>query len=63
MGTTEKLVLSVPKAGELIGISRAHAYLMVKRGLIPVIRLGRRIIVPKSALMKMLENAGARNGS
>jgi len=59
MGTTEKLVLSVPKAGELIGISRAHAYLMVKRGLLPCVRLGRRIVIPKSALSKLLENAGA----
>lgn len=28
----EKLVMTVPEAGKLLGISRAQAYLMVKRG-------------------------------
>ena len=60
MVTTEKLVLRVPEAGELLGVSRAHAYLMVKRGLLPVIKLGRRYVVPVPALMKMLENAGTK---
>ena len=59
MVTSEKLVLSVPEAGEVLGISRVQAYLMVKRGVIPVIKLGRRLVVPRPALMKMLENAGA----
>ena len=63
MVTTEKLVLRVPEAGELLGVSRAHAYLMVKRGLLPVLKLGRRYVVPVPALMKMLENAGAKENS
>ena len=58
MVTTEKLVLTVPEAGELLGVSRAHAYLMVKMGQIPIIKLGRRIVVPKVALEKMLASAG-----
>jgi excisionase family DNA binding protein len=49
--------MTVPEAGELLGISRAQSYLMVKRGLIPVLHLGRRIVVPRPALMKMLESA------
>jgi excisionase family DNA binding protein len=57
MVMVEKLVLTVPEAGELLGVSRAHAYLMVKLGQIPVIKLGRRIVVPKAALEKMLETA------
>jgi len=60
MAKSEKLVLTVLEAGEALGVSRAHAYLMVKRGLLPVIKLGRRYVVPKSALMKMLENAGSK---
>ena len=58
MVITKKLVLRVPEAGELLGVSRAHAYLMVKRGLLPCIKLGRRYVVPVPALMKMLENTG-----
>lgn len=61
MVSTEKLVLTVPQAGELLGVSRAHAYLMVKQGLLPVLKLGRRLVVPKPALMKMLENAGSKS--
>ncbi len=57
MVTSEKLVLTVPEAGEKLGISRAQSYLMVKRGVLPTIKLGRRIVVPIAALMKMLENA------
>jgi excisionase family DNA binding protein len=53
----ERLVMTVPEAGTVLGISRAQAYLMVKEGRLPVIRLGRRIVVPLPALMKMLENA------
>jgi excisionase family DNA binding protein len=56
MVTNDKLVFTVPEAGELLGISRAQAYLMVKEGRLPVLRLGRRIVVPKAALMRMLEN-------
>lgn len=57
MVNQEKLVLTVPEAGELLGVSRAHAYLMVKLGQIPILKLGRRIVVPRVALEKMLENA------
>lgn len=55
-----ELVLSVEAAGKLLGVSRPHAYKLVREGQIPVIRLGRRIVVPKPALMKMLENAGTK---
>ena len=43
----ERLVLTVAEAGKLLGISRAFAYELVARGELPVIRLGRRIVVPK----------------
>jgi excisionase family DNA binding protein len=38
----------------LLGISRAFAYELVARGELPVIRLGRRIVVPKAALLAMV---------
>ena len=55
------MVMTVEEAGELLGISRPHAYKLVKEGQIPIIRLGRRLIVPKAALEKMLANAGTQN--
>lgn len=58
MVQSERLVLTVPEAGAKLGISRAQSYLMVKRGVLPTIKLGRRIVVPIAALEKMLANAG-----
>lgn len=51
----EKLTLTVPEAGRIIGISRGSAYEAARRKQIPTIRIGGRIVVPKAALMKMLE--------
>lgn len=51
----DRLVYTVAEAGELLGISRAFAYELVARGDLPVIRLGRRRLVPKVALLAILE--------
>jgi excisionase family DNA binding protein len=51
----ERLVLTVAEAGDLLGISRAFAYELVARGELPVIRLGRRIVIPKAALLAMVD--------
>jgi len=56
-----RLVFSVAEAGELLGISRAFAYDLVARGDLPVIRLGRRIVVPKAALLAMVTLAPGSN--
>jgi excisionase family DNA binding protein len=56
----DRLTVTVEEAGELLGISRAHAYESVRRGDLPSIRLGRRIVVPVHRLWTMLnedENA------
>jgi excisionase family DNA binding protein len=50
----DRLVLTVAEAGELLGISRAFAYELVGRGELPVIRLGRRVVVPKVALLALV---------
>jgi excisionase family DNA binding protein len=50
----EKLTLTVATAGELLGVSRPQAYKLARLGQIPVLRLGRRLVVPKEALSKML---------
>ena len=56
MENAQKYVLSVEYAGKRLGLSRPSAYQAVKRGELPVIRIGRRILVPVVALEKMLEN-------
>ncbi|MBT9166119.1 MAG: putative DNA-binding proteinA [Chloroflexi bacterium] len=58
MEEKETLVLSVPEAGRLLGLSRATAYALANSGELPCLRLGRRLIVPKAALERLLESAG-----
>jgi excisionase family DNA binding protein len=53
-----KLVLSVPEAAKLLGISRPTAYAAVRSGQIPSLGIGSRIVVPRAALVKLLEQAG-----
>ncbi|MDG7002202.1 MAG: helix-turn-helix domain-containing protein [Nitrososphaerota archaeon] len=50
-------VLTVEEAAEMLGLSRAFAYEAVNRGEIPSIRIGRRILVPKVALDRLLDSA------
>jgi len=58
--TIETLVYDVPTAGKLLHLSRATAYLMVRQGKIPSIRLGKRVVVPKIALERLLASAGMK---
>ena len=43
----DRLTLTVEEAAASLGISRASAYEAVRRGEIPAIRIGRRILVPR----------------
>ena len=54
----ESLVYSVPQAGRLLNLSRVTSYEMVKQGKIPVLRFGKRMVVPKKAIEDMLNSAG-----
>ena len=54
---TERRTLSVEEAGRVLGISRGAAYAHAKDGSIPTIRLGKRLLVPKAALDKLLMGA------
>ena len=46
--------ISVPKAGEVLGLSRSSAYRAAAAGLIPTLRFGSRMIVPTARLLEML---------
>jgi len=51
----EKLTLTVKEASRVLGISRGLAYSMVKNGEIPSVRFGKRVLVPRRALERVLE--------
>ena len=60
---TERLTMTVEEAGRALGVSRATAYILANTGQIPVIRLGeRRLVVPRTALLKMLESTAKAEG-
>ena len=52
----ERLTVTVPEAGRLLGISRALAYRLVRSGELPARRLGTRLVVPKEAINRFLES-------
>lgn len=61
--TTETLVYDVPTAGKLLNLSRATAYSLAAQGVIPTIRFGKRLLVPKAALLAMLAKADIKTGA
>jgi excisionase family DNA binding protein len=50
----DKLTLTVEETAKCLGIGRNSAYEAVARGEIPVIKVGKRLLVPKAALEKLL---------
>lgn len=57
---TDSPVLTVEEAAVLLRLSRGTAYEAVKRGDIPTLRIGRRLLVPRAALLRLLEAAGTQ---
>ena len=51
----EKQTYSVPEAAKILGLNRNSGYEAVKRGEIPVIKIGKRLLVPKPALDRLLQ--------
>jgi excisionase family DNA binding protein len=51
------LTISVEEAATVLGISQTFAYEAVAYGEIPCIRIGRRILVARIALNRLMESA------
>jgi excisionase family DNA binding protein len=56
----ERLTLTVPEAARLLGISRMTAYAAVREGALPSLRIGRRVLVPRAALDRLLAEASGK---
>lgn len=54
----ERQTLTVEEAARVLGISRSSAYEAVRRGELPIVRIGRRYVVPRVALERLLDQAG-----
>ena len=55
------LMLSVPEVGEVLGISRAGAYELVRSKGFPHMRIGTRILVPKDKFIQWIEDQTEMN--
>jgi excisionase family DNA binding protein len=45
---------SVEEAAKILGVCRNSAYALAKSGELPTVRLGRRLLVPREALDRLL---------
>jgi excisionase family DNA binding protein len=63
LGNGDRLTWTVAEAAELLGISRASAYEAVHRGELPVCRVGRRMLVPRVALLRLLDEDAVAPGA
>ena len=62
-GPGKPIYSSVDDLARDLGISRQKAYAELRAGRIPSIRLGRRFVIPKSAIAEWLRTAGASSAT
>ena len=54
----DRKTYTVHEAAEILGIGRTAAYDAARRGELPCVRVGGRVLVPRAALARMLDAAG-----
>ena len=54
----ECLTLSVAEFAKALGVAEPTVYTAVKRGEIPAVRIGDRVLIPKAVLDHMFEQSG-----
>ena len=60
---SERLTYTIEEAARLLGVSRGTANESARRGELPTLRLGRRLLVPRARLEELLGAGGVeRNG-
>ncbi len=51
----DRLTYSVAEAARVLGISRSYCYELVQEGVLPSLQLGRRRLVPRTALQRYVD--------
>ena len=59
MTSEQRLTMTIEEAAERLGIGRNQAYEAARRGDIPAVRIGRRLLVPIAALERKLSGVKA----
>jgi len=57
MENNTRLVYQIAEVAAMLGLSRNACYQAVQRGELPAIRIGKRLLVPKASLFKLLDGA------
>jgi excisionase family DNA binding protein len=52
-----RLTLTVGEAAKLLRLSRAFTYELVARGELPSLRFGRRVVIPRIAIERILNHS------
>lgn len=55
----EPLVWTVKEVAKLLRVSDRYVLMLVARGDIPALRLGRRVLIPREAFARMLDAVGS----
>ena len=55
---SERLTYTIEETAKVLGVGRGTAYEAARRGEIPTLKVGRRLLVPRHALERMLTAAG-----
>ena len=60
--SNDSLVLTAGETARLLRLSKTTVYDQIRQGSIPSIRMGKRILIPRAALMRKLEEAVGKDG-
>ncbi len=58
--TEERLVYTPREVGQLLGLSRTAVYDRLRDGSLPSVRVGRRLLIPRTSLEQFLATADHR---
>ena len=53
--STERQTLKIEEAAKVLGISRNTAYDAARTGQLPTVKIGKRLLVPRVALARLLD--------
>jgi excisionase family DNA binding protein len=59
----DKMTMTIPEAGRALGIGRSAAYEAARNRQLPTIRIGKRLLVPISALETLLRNVNSESAT
>ena len=55
---TQRRTVTIQEAAKILGIGRDQAYTAARLGQLPIIKIGKRLLVSLPALTRMIEEAG-----